>query len=298
MSEESQTEATSTIHEPHSFFDDPVQRTRCLIQYIRMRKQRMRDELAKRNALKKQKKDAKATLQNARDNLKTSQLDVERCEQRMHELNQLRHTILTSYKLIVNKESERKRQREADEEARRTEEQYRLQQQAATLGFDTSLLQHQLKSAQLLSMLAAFNGRPPNHIAGNTSATPNIAPNTSHISANNGSSSASVINQFYNALSASMASDSAQQLPQPAFPHQTTPSAPFPPEMANFQQTQVLNFLRQQYGITALNAAFIGQQQPAIVPHHSLLISGNNVNTADISSISSLLQQAQEFSPR
>jgi hypothetical protein len=50
-------------------FDDPVERTRCLVQYIRLRNQRAEAELAKRNAIKKQKMDAQATLQNTRDEL-------------------------------------------------------------------------------------------------------------------------------------------------------------------------------------------------------------------------------------
>lgn len=51
-------------------FDDSLQRTKCLMQYIRIRKQRAENEIAKRNALRKQKKDAKVTLQNARDSLR------------------------------------------------------------------------------------------------------------------------------------------------------------------------------------------------------------------------------------
>ena len=64
-------------------FDDPIERTRCLVQYIRLRNQRAEAELAKRNAIKKQKMDAQATLQNTRDEL-TQALNEQRIWERLN----------------------------------------------------------------------------------------------------------------------------------------------------------------------------------------------------------------------
>jgi hypothetical protein len=59
---------------PHPF-DDPVQRTRGLIQYIRLRNQRAEAEQAKRKALKKQKMDAQAIIQNVREELANAEAE-------------------------------------------------------------------------------------------------------------------------------------------------------------------------------------------------------------------------------
>src|SRR4051794_2329358 len=75
-------------------FDDPIERTRWLIRYIRLRKRRAEDELAKQNELKRKKKDARATLQSALSNLEASREEVVRGEQRLEELNAERHRIL------------------------------------------------------------------------------------------------------------------------------------------------------------------------------------------------------------
>uniref|UniRef100_A0A915EHI5 BZIP domain-containing protein n=1 Tax=Ditylenchus dipsaci TaxID=166011 RepID=A0A915EHI5_9BILA len=129
--------------------------------YIRLRKQRAEDELARRNALKKQKKDAKATLQNARDGLRISESEVKRCEQRVEELTQSRHDLLISLKSIINKETERKRQREAEETRQKLEEQQRVQLQTLQL----EAIMQQFKNAPLLnpilSALAGHNRASP-----------------------------------------------------------------------------------------------------------------------------------------
>jgi hypothetical protein len=52
-----------------------VQRTRGLIQYIRLRNQRAEAEQAKRKALKKQKMDAQAIIQNVREELANAEAE-------------------------------------------------------------------------------------------------------------------------------------------------------------------------------------------------------------------------------
>lgn len=56
-------------------FNDPIQRTNCLIQYIRIRKQKTKKEIAERNALRKQRIDAEVTLKTAVVNLQVFNLN-------------------------------------------------------------------------------------------------------------------------------------------------------------------------------------------------------------------------------
>lgn len=51
-------------------FSDPIQRTKFLMQYIQTRKQKAENEIAKKNILQKQKKDAKKAVENARELLR------------------------------------------------------------------------------------------------------------------------------------------------------------------------------------------------------------------------------------
>jgi uncharacterized protein YaaN involved in tellurite resistance len=78
-------------------FDDPVQRTRCLIQYIRLRKQRAEKELAKRNALRKQKKDAQANLEAAKKGIVDGTQEIGHLEQRLEELEQNRYILVVNF---------------------------------------------------------------------------------------------------------------------------------------------------------------------------------------------------------
>jgi len=111
-------------------FSDPIQRTKCLIQYIRLRKQRAEKELAKRNALKKLKKDAQAKLDEAKRGIIQSSEDLKGLARRQAELEQKRHDVITSLKAIHNRGEERKRKKE-EEKQRLLEMEQKLQQAAA-----------------------------------------------------------------------------------------------------------------------------------------------------------------------
>lgn len=148
-------------------FDDPLQRTKYLIKYIRLRKQRAEGEIAKRNALKKQKKDAQATLYNARESMRACEVESNRCKQRLEELTQSKHELLITLKSIINRETERKRRREALEENRRmaAEQQATILAQAAAeqqqyfqqAALETFLLSNQFKNPNLLNSLGMGN---------------------------------------------------------------------------------------------------------------------------------------------
>ncbi|KAL3079212.1 hypothetical protein niasHT_007300 [Heterodera trifolii] len=153
-------------------FDDPVHRTKCLIQYIRLRKQRAEAEQAKRNAIKKQKMTARATLQSAREEKASAEAEERQCAMKIEELNQEKHQVLAALKAIHSRETERKRKREEQErqrralaeEQRRREEQRRMaaqqqpqqQQQQQSLAALEYLLQ--LKNAQLSAIIASATG--------------------------------------------------------------------------------------------------------------------------------------------
>lgn len=140
-------------------FDEPLQRTRWLVRYIRLKKRRAEDELARQNELKRRKKDARATVQSALGSLKSSEEEVKRCEQKMVELNDERHRIVGSLKEVLGREEEeKKRQREAEESLRaKFEAEQRLQQQQAA-ALEMAALQSQVKNAQFLSVLNAMLG--------------------------------------------------------------------------------------------------------------------------------------------
>ena len=61
-------------------FANPMQRTKCLIQYIRLRKQRAEKELTKRREIKKQKKDAQVRLQQARDKIRDDSEEIKKLD--------------------------------------------------------------------------------------------------------------------------------------------------------------------------------------------------------------------------
>nr|CAD2199263.1 unnamed protein product [Meloidogyne enterolobii] len=139
-------------------FDDPVSRTRCLIQFIRLRNQRAEAELAQQNALKKQKMDAQATLQNARNELAQAKSEQLHWERKFNNLNHERHDVLNKLKALHQKEIERKRHKEEAERQRQilaaaAEEQQRLAVAAAA----AAAQQQQQQKLTLIFNLNNFN---------------------------------------------------------------------------------------------------------------------------------------------
>jgi hypothetical protein len=106
-------------------FDDPVQRTRFLVAYIKSRKQRAQAEIEQRKALTQKKLNAQAKLQNAHEALRTCESDIHRVQQKSESLGRERHELVTALKAIHSKENERKKQREAEAQ-RMMEEQKNL----------------------------------------------------------------------------------------------------------------------------------------------------------------------------
>lgn len=94
-------------------FDDPVQRRKCLIKFIRLRKQRAQEETAQRKALAQKKLDAKATLQNAEVELRRCERDMELTQGKLDELNTRKHELLTERKTIISREEQQKKQQQA-----------------------------------------------------------------------------------------------------------------------------------------------------------------------------------------
>ncbi|KAI1709995.1 hypothetical protein DdX_11007 [Ditylenchus destructor] len=259
-------------------FDDPVQRTRCLVQYIRLRKQRAEDELAKRHALKKQKKDAKANLKNARVEFKSSESEVRRCEQRLEELGQTRHELLISLKSIINKETERKRHREQADETRRLEEQHRMQQAAAAaaLGLDTLLLQQQFKvgpqlpphtallNPLLLGALGANRASPAAPMVQMMPPPPPtyMMPPVTVQTNNNPSPSPATATHRYTPQQVTSAVDSAHSRQQQAAQQQHLANQHALALQQQQQQAQIAAILRQQYAGQIAALAFAGGQIP------------------------------------
>nr|CAD2150042.1 unnamed protein product [Meloidogyne enterolobii] len=165
-------------------FDDPVSRTRCLIQFIRLRNQRAEAELAQQNALKKQKMDAQATLQNARNELAQARSEQLHWERKFNNLNHERHDVLNKLKALHQKEIERKRHKEEAERQRQilaaaAEEQQRLAAAAAAAAAQQQQQQtdayFQLKQLQqYLNSLIASAG-PTGTPHGQTSSSPSTS---------------------------------------------------------------------------------------------------------------------------
>lgn len=138
-------------------FEDPVTRTKILIQYVRLKQKRAQAELEEKTALKQKKLDARATLQNALEDLKECEEEIERTESRKRELKQQHHETTTTLKAVLHKESEQKRRREAEDQRRR-DEQLELQrrQQAQQLeATAAALMQHQTLNQLFTQQLLA-----------------------------------------------------------------------------------------------------------------------------------------------
>ncbi|KAL7080122.1 hypothetical protein ACQ4LE_000407 [Meloidogyne hapla] len=271
-----------TSGEVSSPFDDPVSRTRCLMQFIRLRNQRAEAELAQQNALKKQKMDAQATLQNARNELAQAKSEQLHWERKFNNLNRDRHEVLNQLKALHQKETERKRQREEAERQRQllaaaaaAEEQQRLAAAAAAAAAQQQQqtdAYFQLKQMQqYLATLIASAG-PTGTPHGQTSSSPSTAlpgplqqrqpsleqlllsaVSTSTVSGGGGidatSLLAAAVQQQQQELSR------VSQLQQRQF----TPSTPYGPSTQQHQQTIAL---QQQQELQNAVAKLLGQHFP------------------------------------
>uniref|UniRef100_A0A914E2Q8 Uncharacterized protein n=1 Tax=Acrobeloides nanus TaxID=290746 RepID=A0A914E2Q8_9BILA len=132
-------------------FEDPINRTKILIQYIRLKQKRARAEMEQKTAMKQKKRDAQEKLQNDKEQLKEIEDEIKKIEAKKNELTIYRHELINQSKVVLQKESELKKRREEDEKRRREEMEMQRRQQAQQL----EQAQQQIIQQQLLAQLMA-----------------------------------------------------------------------------------------------------------------------------------------------
>uniref|UniRef100_A0A914MVK5 Uncharacterized protein n=1 Tax=Meloidogyne incognita TaxID=6306 RepID=A0A914MVK5_MELIC len=305
-------------------FDDPVSRTRCLIQFIRLRNQRAEAELAQQNALKKQKMDAQATLQNARNELAQAKSEQLHWERKFNNLNHERHDVLNKLKALHQKEIERKRHKEEAERQRQilaaaAEEQQRLavaaaaaaaqQQQQTDAYFQLKQLQQYLNS---LIASAGPTGTPH----GQTSSSPSTSLSGSQqqrqpsleqllLSAVSTStaSGGGVIAEEQQRLATSLLASAVQQQQQQLsrVTQQQQQFAPTPYGQPTQQQQTIA--IQQQQELQNAVAKLLGQNFPgSSTPTTQTILQQSTPNLQNFqqnlqpsSNYAALLQQQQQF---
>lgn len=308
-------DASNTVVEtPTNPFDDPIQRTKYLIKYIRLRKQRAEGELEKRNALKKQKKDAQATVHNARETMRVNEMESNRCKQRLEDLTLSKHELLITLKSIINRETERKRRREAIEEENRrvaAEQQATLLAQAAAeqqqqniqqAALEAFLLSNQLKNPHLLNSLGMGNRMGYSNIAQlfNTMQQQQLITNSASSRASTSASPANtqLPQRFHTPFQSTTPTTEQQQ--QSTRQHQQLQAQQAAAAALQSQQQQQTN--QQQAALNALIrqqllAAAIGQQ-PQANPDTSVLpnaLMQQGVIPSSVAAALHLQQQQQQM---
>ncbi|CAK5013406.1 unnamed protein product [Meloidogyne enterolobii] len=312
-------------------FDDPVSRTRCLIQFIRLRNQRAEAELAQQNALKKQKMDAQATLQNARNELAQAKSEQLHWERKFNNLNHERHDVLNKLKALHQKEIERKRHKEEAERQRQilaaaAEEQQRLAAAAAAAAAAQQQQQQtdayfQLKQLQqYLNSLIASAG-PTGTPHGQTSSSPSTSlsgpqqqrqPSLEQLllsavstsTASGGVGIAEEQQRLATSLLASAVQQQQQQLSRVTQQQQQfTPSIPY--GQSTQQQQQQTIAIQQQQELQNAVAKLLGQNFPgSSTPTSQTILQASTPNLQNFQqnlqpspspNYAALLQQQQQF---